>query len=281
MYGCATETIALYYGSYLSQDRVRGATGGHSGKHEIMLGRGGCCAAVDVFAHFRLNVSQWPYWSAAQPQHVAFVNWMADAIEAGEPTGFGVFMQTEDNPTFDHIVPLVGVDRERRSLVFNDLHSNVSLHEDLDTFVATRAECRRALPWGKRFAYCLPAKINYGLRVHGNVDPDGVLLRARLRMDDWNEPDYSVEDGKGEAPTLLSASVLVSQLRPGALYSLLKYTDAALVPASNFLANITRGCVSRVDFTATSSGTYQRRVAFMSNATVIYRVVNRPSPILH
>ena len=271
------QSIALYYGSYLSQDRVRGTTGGHDGKHEIMLGHGGCCAAIDAMAKLQLNASQWPYWSAPQPQHAAFLQWMEKAVRAREPVAFGLFMQTESSPKFDHIVPLVGFSTgsRGRELVFNDLHSNVSLRRSLDAFVANRSACHRALPWAQRFAYCLPSDVNYGIRVHGNADPRGELKPARLLMDEWSEPDYSTEDGKGAAPQPLHATLVASELAPRAEYALLRYTDMERVPHSDFLSNSTGGIVSRVDFVAGADGAYRQRVSFWSNETVFYRVVAR------
>ena len=86
---CGSMTIqstAIYYGSYISQDRIRGATGGHSGAHEIILGRGGCCAAVDIMPKFRLNVTQWDYETKPRPQHEAFLQWMEEAARAELPS---------------------------------------------------------------------------------------------------------------------------------------------------------------------------------------------------
>ena len=272
------QSIAIYYGSYVSQDRVRGLSGGHDGKHEVMLGRGGCCAAIDMMSKLSLNASQWSYWSASRPQSKAFLSWMRQAVKQQEPVAFGVFMQTETNEGFDHIVPLVGFERDGGTLVFNDLHSRVALRKQLPGFVATRAACRRALPWSERFAYCLPSDVNYGIRVHGNSDSEGALYPARLIMDEWTEPDYSAEDSKGESPKLLGATLHTRGLTPGRKYSVLVFDDWTRVPKRAFSSNQTGGLVSRVDFVATrADGTHQRRVSFMSDSTTFYRVVDHAS----
>ena len=273
------QTTAIYYGSYISEDRVRGMTGGHGGNHEILLGRGGCCSAIDIMPQFALNVTQWKFWKEPQPQHESFLNWMEDAVNDGEPVAFGVYMKTEEDPDFDHIVPLVGFtggSGSGRRLVFNDLHANASLALPISTFVSKRDECKAKLPWKERFAYCLPFDVNYGIRVHGNVDRYNELLPARLIMDEWTEPDYSKEDGKGESPKMLGASIVASGLQSGSRYALLQYDDPTLVPHSNFLSNKTGGIVSRVDFVA-SGQTYSHRVAFMSDSTTFYRVVQKPA----
>jgi hypothetical protein len=155
------QSIGIYFGNYVSQDLVRGETGGHDGKHEVLLGRGGCCSAIDIMPKLRLNATQWKYWDEPEPQHAAFLRWMRHAADAGEPVAFGVYMKTESDEDFDHIVPLVGFDDAGR-LAFNDLHSNVTLHEDLPAFVSSRERCHAALPWSERFAYCLPSRVNYG-----------------------------------------------------------------------------------------------------------------------
>jgi hypothetical protein len=143
--------------------------------------------------------------------------------------------------------------------------------------------------------------------VHGNADASAELLDARLVMDSNYEPDYSTEDGKGEAPTMLGATLVASGLRAGGAYAptahtvhalstpsvgctlltvacacvwysyaMLRYGDAAFVPPSHFLANATGGVVQRLDFVAAGS-TFTSRVSFMSNSSTFFRVVHRPT----
>ena len=150
--------------------------------------------------------------------------------------------------------------------------TQTSLALPISTFVSKRDDYKAKLPWKERFAYCLPFDVNYGIRVHGNVDRYNELLPARLVMDEWTEPDYSKEDGKGESPKLLGAAIVASGLQSGSRYALLQCDDPTLVPHSNFLSNKTGGVVSRVDFTA-SGQTYSHRVSFMSDSTTFYRVV--------
>ena len=95
--------------------------------------------------------------------------------------------------------------------------------------------CRTPLPWAQRFEYCMPAEVNYGYRVHGNLDPDHELFPLRLIMDSWDEPDYSAEDGKHEPPVVLNASLRASSLKLGHTYNLLKYASASSAPPCDFL----------------------------------------------
>jgi hypothetical protein len=264
------QTLGIYYGNYFSQDAVRRATGSTAGSHQIMLGNGGCCAAVDVMRSFRLNVSQWPHLTSTRPQHAAFVEWMRNASSAGDPVAFGVFMKTESSPDFDHIVPLVGFDGDGK-LTFNDLHANTSLHEAPSTFVSARKQCAADLPWAARFEYCLPSEVNFGVRALGNYDEtQQELLPARLIMDSWTEPDYSHEDGKHEVPIRLQASLVVWSLVRGERYALLTYNDKADVPMRDFLKQ--GKPITRTDFVADSTA-HRRRVDFLSNSTTFYRAV--------
>jgi len=268
------QSVALYYGSWLTQDAVRGETGGHDGAHQLLLGaEGGCCDSVAVARRLRLNVTAWDHASALQPQAAAFAAWLARSVDAGEPSVFGVYMAGEDNPHLDHIVPLVGyvgVLGRPAKLLYNDLHSNSTLVADLATFAKDRARCRRALPWKQRFEYCLPASVDYGYRVHGNHDPAGELLPARLVVSAWYEPDYSREDGKHEPPTPLVGTLAMSGLAKGERYAILRYTSASAVPASGFLR--AGGWAARTDFVAEGE-THEQRLVFMSNSSQLFRCV--------
>ena len=180
-------------------------------------------------------------------------------------------METENGAAYDHIVPLVGYTERRGSqveLLFNDLHAATPLSR---LPIADRVDCRAALPWDKRFAYCLPSAVNYGYRVHGNADAAHELLPLRLEMDDWYEPDYSREDAKGEAPKMLEAWLRVSGLQRGATYALLRYDHAAKVPHEGFLS--AGGWSERSDFAMRHAPTAEWRVQFWSNSTQLFRCV--------
>merc|ERR1719480_149348 len=124
------------------------------------------------------------------------------------------------------------------------------------------------------FNYCVPRDVDYGIRVHGNVDLDKELLPARLRMDSWSEPDYSEEDAHHERPVELTGTLTVSSLQPGARYALLRYEDPASVPHRRFLES---NYSSRIDFDGLA-GRAEFAVSFMSNSTVFFRCVLLPRP---
>lgn len=263
------QTVGIYYGNWLSQNAVRALTGSTDAAHQVMLGSGGCCAAVHILRKLRLNVTQWPYGTAALPQAPAFLRWLAESAIMAQPVIFAVYMKTESNDRFDHIVPFVGFDEVRR-LVFNDLHSNSSLRVSPASFISSRALCRASLPWPERFAYCLPMDTNYGIRVHGNMDENGELLPARLSMDDWSEPDYSLEDQRHEQPSMLTATLTASGLVPGVMYTRLCFNNVLTLPTHGFFSS--SGTAERTDFMATCT-VHSWRVRFASNSTTFFRVV--------
>jgi hypothetical protein len=264
------QSVGIYFGNWLSQDTVRAVTGATGPSHEIELGSDGCCAAADVLRALRLNATQWPYWAEARPQAPAFLRWLAAAVDAAEPAIFGLYMKTETGSRFDHIVPLVGFGASGQQLIFNDLHANRSQTVRTPGFIRSRAQCRAMLPWLERFSYCLPDDINYGLRVHGNADAEGELLPTRLTMASRSEPDYSAEDGWGETPCLLTATLTASRLLPGQPYTLLRFDRRSAVPDRGFL--LAGGAAVRVEFIAATS-TQRWDVSFPSNSTIFYRVV--------
>eukprot|EP00756_Hemistasia_phaeocysticola_P043912 Hpha_TRINITY_DN17493_c0_g1::TRINITY_DN17493_c0_g1_i1::g.85820::m.85820 len=227
---CSIQTAGLYYGNWLTQDAVRGSTGGHDAAHEILLGDSTCCSGVRAAQHFQLRVLQWKYEDQPQPQSPLFIQWIREAVDLGQPVVFGVYWTAEKDKDFDHIVPLVGYDND--ALFFNDLYYNNTLRAPLATFVKSRHEChnRTLPPHAGVQAWCLPHEVNYGFRVLGNVDPNGELLPLRLEMQSNFEPDYSKEDGRHSPPALLAGTVRVTGLAAGVRYALLRYTNQASIP---------------------------------------------------
>eukprot|EP00933_Yihiella_yeosuensis_P021251 TRINITY_DN16864_c0_g1_i1.p1 TRINITY_DN16864_c0_g1~~TRINITY_DN16864_c0_g1_i1.p1 ORF type:complete len:377 (+),score=55.12 TRINITY_DN16864_c0_g1_i1:10-1140(+) len=267
------QTVALYFGNWLTQDAVRGSTGRHDASHEIMLGDSKCCSGAVAARHFHLRVSQWKHHGEPQPQHQAFVHWVKQAVDAKQPVVFGVYMTDENSSEFDHIVPLVGYDST--GIYFNDLYFNRTLRAELSGFVKSRGECRSVPEHAGVQSYCLPPSINYGFKVLGNVDPNGELKRLRLDMNLNYEPDYSAEDKKHELPVILSASVVASDLLPGKRYALLRYFSPDDLPQDGqFLEKYTATTGLQPEyFVAPSKGTWRREVTLASNSTTFFRCV--------
>jgi len=266
------QTAGLYYGNWLSQDAVRGSTGGHDAAHSILLGNVSCCSAAKAARHFGLRVSEWKDQEAPQPQSSAFVDWMKAGVDAEEPVIFGVYMTALKDLDYDHIVPLVGYDED--ALYFNDLYFNSTLRAPLNTFVHSRSECAGVGKHVGASSYCLPDAIDYGIRVMGNVDPHGELLPVRLAMSANSEPDYSVEDKRHMAPAMLHGNITMSGLSPGAMYALLQYSDIAALPRDGqFLEKFLADGKQPIYFSAPANGIYQTEVEFFSNSTQFFRCV--------
>jgi len=119
------------------------------------------------------------------------------------------------------------------------------------------------------YDYCLPKQVDYGVRIKGNVDRDSETLPLQLSMDDWSEPDYSKEDGRHEAPTMLSGTLRATQLLIGQQYSILRFESPEHVPSRDFLRG---NWQHKINFVAVTSN-HGERVSFMSNSTIFYRCV--------
>eukprot|EP00947_MAST-08B_sp_MAST-8B-sp1_P000463 g463.t1 len=269
----SVQTAAIYHGNWLTEDAIRATSGGRDGKHELLLGfakdlsikHASVFHACEALA---MNCTRWDYHSAPTPQTDAFVAWARAAIDRGLPVIMGVYWGVESNDDYDHIVPLRGYDAT--ALYYNDLHTNATLRGELGpAFVRSRAQCVSEDRFGPQ-SFCLPSKVNYGVVVHGNNDPRNELQRVRLAMDSWTEPDYSREDAQREAPTLLTALAIVSGVRPGKRYALLRFEDATTVPQHTFLDG---PYTDKTEFVAPAGGTYQQRVSMMSDSTVFFRCV--------
>eukprot|EP01052_Picozoa_sp_SAG31_P002346 SAG31_NODE_83_length_27039_cov_14.035746_2_plen_265_part_00 len=165
-----------------------------------------------------------------------------------------------------------GEDESVAVVYFNDLYSNATIQAETQSFVKSRKACSedaRSSQDGGLAPFCLPKKYDYGIAISGNEDIDGVLLPVRLDMDQWKEPDYSKEDGFHEAPTMMGATVTVSDLTLGTRYALLRFEDPAAVPKREFLK---ARFAHKTEFVA-KVATWTTRVAFMSNSTILFRCV--------
>lgn len=267
------QTAALYYGNWLTQDAIRGTTGGHSAKDQVLLGVNAEAAASKM----HLNITAWDF-NRAQPQADAFLKWSKEGLSAGEPIIFGVFMVGDDDGDYDHIVPMVGFDAD--TIYFNDLHANQTTSKKIAQLVTSRKGCNRKGVTSMRryhsvqdgsvqFEYCLPKQVDYGMRVHGIVDGGGETLPAKLIMGSWYEPDYSSEDQLHETPVTLGATLRISGLTAGETYAVLRYDSADVVPKSDFLAG---AYVDKQTFSASNSE-HEMQVSFQSDSTTFYRCV--------
>lgn len=281
------QSVALYFGNWLTQDAIRGSTGSTDASHEILLNNSECCSAVKAATHFALHVEEWRRWEVPVPQADAFLDWMRSSVDEGIPVIFGIYMTVESAPDNDHIVPFVGYDED--SIYFNDLYFNNTLRAPIKEFVKTREECHGVPEHVGAASYCLPQGVDYGYRVFGNLDPLNELMPLRLNMATNLEPDYSKEDGRHAMPIMLAAELVASGLTPGKRYAILRYTSISQVPRDGgflekFLAS---GATPEAYFVAPPSGTWTLGVHFPSDSTQFFRCVEeaaagdveRPQPV--
>jgi len=257
------QTVGLYYGNWITQDAARGTHGGHGPKNSLLLG-GLHSSESHALKILHFNHTSWDSFHESTPQAEDFLQWSREAIYEKDPVIFGVYMKTLEDPDYDHIVPMVGYDDS--GIYFNDLHADFSFRYEISDFVRSRKKCKGG---SEEFDYCLPDSVDYGIRVHGNMDPTGVLLPIRMSVDSWKEPDYSKEDGHGEIPKLIHANVTISELTAGSKYALLRYEDPASVPKQDFLDS---KYTKRQDFTP-SRDEMVFKTSFMSNSTIFYRCI--------
>jgi hypothetical protein len=312
------QSAGIYYGNWFTEDYVRGTSGGHDGAHQMYITYPQDLAIPDTALisacpKLRMNCTQWDYHVAPQPQYVDFLRWTASAIDAGHPVLLGLFWGAEatPNPTFDHIVPMVGyenatADHQQQqqpppssspppppppqqqqqqqpsqstvgAVYYNDLHANVTTRAVVSDFVRNRSTCITAERFGPE-SFCLQYYVNFGIDVSGNlqepVEGEAPLRPVRLVMGEWTEPDYSEEDKLHEPPVLLSAQVVVSALTVGSTYALLRFDDPLLTPVSGFLRSPN---VREKNVFVASAPTARFNRTFMSNTTQLFRCVEVPT----
>eukprot|EP00935_MAST-01C_sp_MAST-1C-sp1_P001425 g1425.t1 len=267
------QTAGLFWGSWITEDTIRGTSGGHNANHQILIAYSKdlpipATSALSVCTALAYNCTMWNYDKAANPQSAAFLAWAKGYIDAGKPVMMGVYWVEGSDSDYDHIVPLVGYEQD--VFFFNDLHSNVTQQVALSSFVRNRKECGKgSQSSGVDYTFCLPKKVDYGLAFDGNADKFGVLLPATMKVSSWTEPDYSKEDGRHELPVELEANVTVSGLVSGQRYALLRFDDHTKVPDSFFLK---AAFAEKTEFIAAGL-TYLHQTRFMSNTTAIFRCV--------
>ena len=165
------QTVAIYFGNWLTTNYIRGTSGGYDAKHSLLIGyekdlSPGTTSTAHACRVLRMNCSMWDYNTQRAPQHDNFLQWLEDAIGNGHPVITGLYWGVESSQDYDHIVPVVGFDS--RHIYYNDLHSPTTIRASRTKFVANRKQCNSPRMFGSR-SFCLPASIDYGMRVHGNL----------------------------------------------------------------------------------------------------------------
>ena len=259
---CTIQSIALYYGTYISQYRVREIISSNQTQDVWVPDHTGT-----IFDALRLNYENWNS-GLATPQYQNYLVWTKAHLQQGHPVMITLFVQGESDTDYDHIVPATGftsVDttayHAADTLVFNDNYDSSSYSRTFGSIYDTRAMTGN----GATYEYCIPRDTDYGAAVTGIRDASGTALPVSVSVDRWDEPNV----WRGEPLVQMNATIQVRTLTTGASYVLRRYDDYHLVPTNNYLSS---ACSSSTSFVATAA-TQTLSDHFSSGGTVIYRCV--------
>jgi hypothetical protein len=259
------QSIALYYGTWVSQQLARTLAGGT----EVLIGTN----SPQVLQALHLTFTQWDN-TVAQPQFQGFMVWLKNNLAIGYPAYFGAYLTDGNNdPDYDHIMPATGIAYTNLSaydpsdvLTYNDNFGD-QIVRPASQLSATRASCSYSSTQGG----CIPQDVDYGIAVTGVVDPQHVTLPVSLSVPSSSEPNVS----QGASPVQMTGTVTVRGLSSGVTYSLYRYDDYTTVPSAASAADYaTSSYIHRTDFTATgSTWTLVDPNTFTSDGSSTYRCV--------
>jgi hypothetical protein len=259
------QSIALYYGTWASQQLVRTLAGGT----QVLVGTN----SPQVLTALQLTFTQWDN-SVAAPQFQGFLVWLKGNLALGYPAYFGAYLTDGNNdPDYDHIMPATGIAYTTLPtydaadvLTYNDNFGD-QIMRPASALSATRASCAYSSTQGG----CIPQDVDYGIAVTGVVDPQHVTFPVGLSVPSPSEPNVST----GASPASLTGTVTVSGLAAGGKYSLLRYDDYTKVPAAASAAGYASSSYThRTDFTATGpTWTLVDPATFSSDGSATYRCV--------
>ncbi len=243
------QSIALYYGTYISQYWAREFADG-----EVIAG----CEvdppygnASDVYDLLKLNWTRWNY-RQSEPQYKKFLNWTKDKLNKGYPVLFGAYLSDCDDEDFDHIIPAIGFNAasvnnysDNDTITFYDNFTPAqSYTRTFGSFFDTRRMNRN----GATYDLCLPKNVDYGDAITGIEDYYDECYPVKLAVNCNDEPNPD----EGESPVNMAATVTVSGLTVGNDYMLLRYDDTDDIPSYNF-ADSVDDALSVIYFTATAA----------------------------
>ncbi len=265
----AIQTLALYRGAYLSQDKIRTLA-----TAPVTLD-GNASMVLDT-----LHVAHDAWDSTGpQPQGVNFLAWTKLQIEQGVPVIYGQYASdaATPQPTYDNAVPAIAI-AATRPTVFdgNDMltssdNDGSKVPRQTGTYAQDRTSCMKTADQGG----CLPLGVDFGIAIEGIADAQGATLPVNVKVDVDPEPN----EAGGDPAVPVDATVIATGLTPGKSYTLLRYEDPTKLPtnasAAQMLADAT-AYTHRYDFIATDVlYTLTDPNPFQSDGTVYYRCIPR------
>ncbi len=242
---CSIQMAALYYGSYISQDRVRKSIG----DLEILFGKR-MNEALDALSF------EYDLWDGGSDIEKYFI-WLKKELHEKSP----VIVATKhgDNSNrYHHIILITGYTCD-----------NLSTYNDNDTLFYS--ECHKKYISSQSFKtwqdntvhnYFDPTR-HYGTTVSSIKDSNSETLPVHLSVDHWDEPEPD------ETPVTFNADIKIRSLETGKAYILLKYTDHKKVPSSDFCND--SDFIFKKFTAAHDTATFSD--SFLSNETAIFRCV--------
>ncbi len=304
-YGYCGETsfisAGMYFGQYCSQFTARSiASPGVPQSREdsqLLLG------VNDIAAARRMRLEAVPFYEHTQHSTAEFLAWVKSNVLRRHVVVIGVYNDVRalgetppGDPTYDHIVPVLGFGSQRPLdpdtrrahpsdvITFSDngLYGPVGdppaypflFSYRLRHFPKTRTAVNRR--GGAIYALKRRPR-NYAVAISGIVDLDGVTVPVRLTSDLDGEPEMGRRSDVPPPPVPLTLTARVTIPDQGAAYTLYRYDDFALVPASGF--NAAAGRASAAWSIPPGSGPeFTVRILTSSDATVVLRAVPQWAP---
>ncbi len=263
---CSIQSIALFFGTYISQYRAREIIDPTQQQDVWVPENSG-----PIFDALRLNYQVWNS-GLPTPQYQAYLIWAKAHLQQGHPVIIDVFVNGESSPDYDHIMPATGFTSTSTNtyiasdtLVFNDNYDSTPYTRTFGSLWDTRSMNGN----GATYEYCIPRDTDYGCAVTGVKDTTGTLLPLSLKLNRWDEPNLI----QGKSPATLTATIRVRSLTTGSSYALLRYNTYSAVPTSGYL---TSAYSTKTVFTATNTS-HNLTDTFLSDKIVIYRCVPNTS----
>jgi len=253
---CSIQMAALYYGSYISQDRVRKSIG----DLEILFGSR-MNRALDTLSF------NYALWSGGSDIKKYFI-WLKENLHKKTPI---IVATTHGDTRYSHIILAVGYTcdslsayHDNDTLFYNECHQQYTSKQSFKTWQDPTMH-----------NYFDPTK-QYGTIVSGIKDPDKETVPVYLSVDRWNEPTPD------KPPVTMNAKIRIQSLTTGKQYILLKYSDHTKVPVRDFYKD---SAYIFKKFVATHD-TAEFSDSFMNNEIAIFRCVpdnatgihEKPSP---
>ncbi len=292
-------SAGLYYGQYLSQYDARAAIGPHvrQNRTEILLGVNDQTTA----AHMRLTSEEWnPSGQSRSPRQ--FLAWVKRHVLRGHPVAIGVYNNesrlyanpdpTAGDPTYDHIVSVVGIASQHSLSSPRAYASDTLLFSDNGLWGVSPGKFGPTRNFFFRFVfdactadrmrantsdgpvYSLPKGVpNYAIALTGIADLRHETLPVRVTTSRRTEsPPIARGSNRRPPGQPLDLTITISGLTPGVNYRLYRYDTLQKVPRSDFNAHAAQA--ARIwDIQIANGSTHTLRERIDSNDVAVYRAV--------